>query len=99
MIQNFFLEYKNEFQQHIFREEERVYPYVLELEDAISNNKISESLIKHMSDYSITDYEEEHDNVEEKLFDLKNIIIKYLPESNDGYSSKTAIGKFSTSDE
>ena len=32
-----------------------------------------------METYSIMDYEDEHDNVEEKLFDLKNLIIKYLP--------------------
>ena len=32
-----------------------------------------------MKSYSIMDYEDEHDNVEEKLFDLKNLIIKYLP--------------------
>lgn len=83
LLKNFFLEYKNEFQQHILREEERVYPYVLDLENAIVKDEIPEKLVQQMNSYSITDYEEEHDNVEEKLYDLKNIIIKYLPVSND----------------
>ena len=36
-----------------------------------------------MKEYSINDYEKDHDNVEEKLYDLKNIIIKYLPSSQN----------------
>lgn len=35
---------------------------------------------KTSDSYSILAYEEEHDNMEEKLVDLKNIMIKYLPE-------------------
>ena len=45
--------------------------------------EISEEIKREMSAYSITDYEEEHDDVEEKLYDLKNIVIKYLPSSSD----------------
>jgi len=36
-----------------------------------------------VNNFSISDYETQHENVEEKLFDLKNIIIKYLPEPKD----------------
>jgi len=39
--------------------------------------------LKQVTTYSITDYEEEHENVEEKLFDLKIIILKYLPPTTD----------------
>jgi len=52
---------------------------VIQLEKAIESGKISENLMAEMNEYSITDYEAEHENVEEKLYDLKNIIIKYLP--------------------
>jgi regulator of cell morphogenesis and NO signaling len=31
-----------------------------------------------VANYSIQSFEKEHTNVDEKLFDLKNIIIKYL---------------------
>ena len=32
---------------------------------------------------SIDIYADDHDNVEDKLFDLKNLIIKYLPPADD----------------
>jgi regulator of cell morphogenesis and NO signaling len=76
---NFFNEYQEELVGHIDREEKVVYPYVYELEKAIEEGKAPQNLISQMEKYSIMDYEEEHDNVEEKLFDLKNLIIKYLP--------------------
>ena len=34
-------------------------------------------------DFAIIQYEENHTNVEEKLGDLKNIIMKYLPKECD----------------
>jgi len=79
LLQNFFEEYKKELTKHIEREEKVVYPYVFLLENAIATGEINQQLMDRVHAYSITDYEEEHENVEEKLFDLKNIIIKYLP--------------------
>ncbi len=76
---NFFEEYQDEFISHLDREEKFVYPYVVELEKAIEIGKVTSGLLGQMESYSINDYEDEHDNVEEKLFDLKNLIIKYLP--------------------
>jgi regulator of cell morphogenesis and NO signaling len=83
LLKNFFEEYRNELTNHINNEEERVYPYVQKLEDAINSGKISDTLIQEMEEYSITDYEEDHDDIESKLYDLKNIIIKYLPSSEN----------------
>ncbi|MCF8406203.1 MAG: hypothetical protein K9H58_19835, partial [Bacteroidales bacterium] len=40
-------------------------------------------LLEKINNYSINVFAGEHDNVEEKLYDLKNIIIKYLPPSKD----------------
>ena len=78
LISNFFTVYTRELTKHILREEEKVYPYILRLEKAISENnkQIGEQITENL----ISEYESEHDNVEEKLFDLKNILIKYLPE-------------------
>ena len=76
---SFFEEYQSELTNHIEQEENSVYPYVLEMETAIKTGSKPEQVLRQMEAYSITDYEEEHDNVEEKLFDLKNLIIKYLP--------------------
>jgi len=83
LLMNFFVEYKKELTKHIEREEKVVYPYVLQLEAAIVSGTTSDELLKQVTTYSITDYEEEHENVEEKLFDLKNIILKYLPPTTD----------------
>lgn len=83
LLQKFFDEYKAELIKHIAKEEDQVYPYVLELENAISEKLVSPALISQIKEYSITSYEDEHDNVEEKLLDLKNIIIKYLPSSKN----------------
>lgn len=80
LLKNFFSDYSREFIQHIKREEELVYPYVLSLEEAINSANVSKELHEKMANYSISEYEAEHENVEEKLYDLKNIIIKYLPE-------------------
>jgi len=83
LLQKFFNEYKTEFIKHIEREEKRVYPYVIDLEEALNINKITQDLVQRINEYSITSYEAEHDNVEEKLTDLKNILIKYLPSTEN----------------
>ncbi len=77
-LKKFFLEYKQELVNHVKHEEATVYPYVVELEKSINSNTISKELLSIMTSYSASDYKDGHDNVEEKLFDLKNIIIKYL---------------------
>ena len=75
----FFTEYKNELVTHTRREDEVVFPYALKIEEAIEKPENRKDLIVELKKYSIKDYMNEHDNIEEKLFDLKNIIIKYLP--------------------
>jgi len=84
---NFFKEYQEEFTRHIDREEKLVYPYINELEKVIESGKVPAELIQRMESYSIMDYEDEHDNVEEKLYDLKNLIIKYLPAPSNELTS------------
>lgn len=79
LLRNFFMNYKEELTTHIKREDETVYPYIRQLVKEVQIEKISESLKAQMNEYPIEAFAVEHDNVEEKLFDLKNIIIKYLP--------------------
>jgi len=83
LIDKFFREYKKQLSEHIQHEEEKVYPYVYEVEEAYRNKLKPPALIRKINEYSIDDYETEHDNVEDELFDLKNIIIKYLPQPAD----------------
>ena len=79
IVKKFFKEYVDELNSHIEREEENVYPYVIKLEKAIQNKELNKELFAEIKNQSILKYRDEHDNIEEKLFDLKNIIIKYLP--------------------
>lgn len=84
LLKNFFNQYKQELEAHIRREEEEVYPYILELEKAGMSQLVPDALSRQMKLYPISKYANEHDDLEEKLFDLKNIIIKYLPPPFDG---------------
>jgi regulator of cell morphogenesis and NO signaling len=75
MIDTFYKKYKNELLLHIKEEEDKVFPYVTGL--------VSKK-IKSKSAYSIKSFEQEHTNVDMKLNDLKNLIIKYIePKYND----------------
>ena len=69
VIIKFFLDYKNELEKHFAREEEEVFPYVKSL---LEGNR--------QEGYSIADFEEHHEDVDEKIEDMKNIVMKYLPD-------------------
>ena len=69
LIDKFYDDYDNEVSNHFKYEEEVVFPYI---EDLIANRQ------ECNSEYSISLFEHNHGNVNEKLNDLSNIIIKYL---------------------
>lgn len=83
LLENFFNEYKQELLNHTKREEEVVFPYAIAIEESYNNKKYDSNIISLMETYSMDIFKHEHDNIEEKLFDLKNIIIKYLPQPKD----------------
>lgn len=78
LIRNFFEGYKNELTEHIMHEEELVFPYVLAVEEICKTQVVSARNRKLYESFSIAEYQEGHDDVEEKLMDLKTIMIKYL---------------------
>jgi len=69
LIQTFYAKYKEEFLGHNQNEEAYFFPYVLEL----SKNK--ETTRTNPVEGS---YEKEHLNIDDKLQDLKNLLLKYL---------------------
>ena len=69
LIDKFYDDYDNEVNNHFQYEEEVVFPYV---ENLLNNRPNSNS------EYRISLFEHNHSNVNEKLNDLSNIIIKYL---------------------
>ncbi len=79
MIHKFFDKYFHEVVEHLDYEDDVVFPYVLALNDILmtGNTGMEESA------YSVTQYREHHDDIEEKLNDLNNLLIKYIPQKND----------------
>lgn len=72
ILMRFYGGYRDEILKHFEYEEKTVFPYVR----AIDEGKTTEG-------YGIEQYEENHSDVDEKLNDLKNIVMKYLPQDCD----------------
>ena len=68
ILNKFYDDYDSEIKKHFEYEEFSVFPYI---ESLLNGN--NEDI------YKISNFQDNHTNVEEKLNDLKNIIIKYLP--------------------
>jgi regulator of cell morphogenesis and NO signaling len=78
LIKRFFLEYKHELFSHLDREETTTFPYVKTVYRLFHTLHPSAREKHALSRYSMHVYEEEHTDVDEKLYDLKNILIKYV---------------------
>lgn len=72
IVKQFFDEYKQEVLKHFQYEDKIVFPYIKEVVKGNTNPS-----------FNITQYEDNHSNIDDKLSDLKNILIKYLPQSID----------------
>jgi regulator of cell morphogenesis and NO signaling len=82
VVRRFFLEYKRELLTHLNREETITFPYIRKVYRSHRDSRGARKRTKALA-YSMETYEKEHNNVDEKLWDLKNILIKYLPGSVD----------------
>jgi regulator of cell morphogenesis and NO signaling len=78
LVKKFFLEYKRELFDHLEREETTTFPYVKKVHRLFHTPNPSPREKRALSRYSMHVYEEEHTDVDEKLYDLKNILIKYV---------------------
>jgi len=67
-VVNYFDEYAAEVRKHMMYEEETVFPYVRSLLKGERSGK-----------YSISVFQKHHDQVEERLREFKQILIKYYP--------------------
>lgn len=74
LISDFFLSYKKDLTNHIGFEDEHFFPYCLMVEKKYNSN---DKNIKASVD--IDYYRNEHMNIENKIVDLKSILVKYLP--------------------
>ncbi len=78
LIGEFFSDYKQELLAHLAREDKETFPYIERLLELKDNPNAKEIYKEWSKEYSIKVFEREHNNVDEKLFDLKNILIKYF---------------------
>lgn len=97
LLEDFVQNYINEIKKHFAYENDIVFPYMISLanqnicvsnsthnleQDQTSNND-------NQAYYSVIDYKHHHDNIDDKLADIKGLIIKYLPfEDNNNLRRK-----------
>ncbi len=74
LILSFFEEYENEVTEHMEYENNVFFPYIQKL---LNGEKVT--------DYSVEEYKKRHNNIEEKLTDLSNLLLKYLSSFADSY--------------
>lgn len=72
IVARFFADYKTQVKNHFDYEEEVVFPYIRALMSG-----------QRQQSYSIDQFEDNHSNIDETLNDLKNIVMKYLPDTCD----------------
>lgn len=72
VVLDFFDNYTKEVFEHMEYEDDVVFPYVYSLMDTNSDKK-----------YSINIFEERHNDIEGKMNDLKQILLKYVPGTTD----------------
>ena len=85
IIARFFSDYTQELSRHFEYEETVVFPYV----EAMLNKDVKD-------DFSIGQYEQHHSDVQEKLDDLKKLLMTYLPPQCDQRLIHAALGELFT---
>lgn len=80
LLKKFFEEYKQELKNHTKREEDVVFPYSIAIEKKYLGESLIDTEEQLLKEYSMSIFLNEHTDIEEKLYDLKNIVIKYLPQ-------------------
>lgn len=75
LIERFFNKYFEEVLEHLDYEEEVAFPYFSEL---LENGDGGVS-----SEFSVNDYREHHTDIETKLTDLKNLLLRHISIEND----------------
>lgn len=90
MVGNLFDDYKDEFLKHITKEEKTIFPYALHIAKYYRNqNRMQSRSYKQLG--PIKSFKSEHSKMDEKLFDLKNILIKYIEPPYDVHICHTII--------
>lgn len=79
LVTVFFSDYFKEVTDHLDYENQIFHPYVIQLIEKLKNRNLNND----DENYSALNYQDHHDDIEEKLTDLKNLLVKYLPLKDD----------------
>jgi len=83
LLEKMFVAFKNEYNKHIENEEKKIFPLILDLSE---NKVMSDTIKKKVSDLHLNNT---HSQLDDKIIDIKNILIKYLPPFDDANSCNT----------
>ncbi|MGE4587606.1 MAG: hypothetical protein AB7D05_09715 [Mangrovibacterium sp.] len=72
LIEDFFTEYSREVKEHLDYEDEIAFPYFLELLSPTGDPP------KTKKKFSVKEYQDHHTDIETKLNDLKNLLVKHI---------------------
>ncbi|HOV99712.1 MAG TPA: hemerythrin domain-containing protein [Bacteroidota bacterium] len=89
-VKKFFLDYKKELVAHFKLEDTVTFPYIEAVYNAY-HHQTDKTVRNQLSSYSMKTYQREHTNIDEKLLDLKNILIKYIHGDFDDASCNAII--------
>ena len=79
LIGKFFDEYFEEVKEHLSYENKVVFPYFNQLAKKVE----PKTKIKNKNEFSVNEYREHHTDIESKLNDLKELLLKHIPIKND----------------
>jgi regulator of cell morphogenesis and NO signaling len=85
LVGKFFDDYFDEVKEHLDYENRIVFPYVTSLYEYMQRRS---DLVKPEG-YSVKEYNDHHNDIEQKLDDLKNLLVKYLPQKDDQLARRT----------
>ncbi|MFH1195977.1 MAG: hemerythrin domain-containing protein [bacterium] len=77
LIGKFFDEYFEEVKEHLSYENKVVFPYFCQLSKQTRSNE------NDKNKFSVNEYREHHTDIESKLNDLKELLLKHVPVQND----------------
>ncbi len=86
LLKSFFKGYEDEVREHMQYEDSEVFPYIISLYEA--NMHRPESIPVN---FSINDFHDHHSDIEEKLEDLTQLLIKHFPPTKDSFYRNTIL--------
>lgn len=78
LLENFFNEYFTEVTEHLDYEDQVVFPYI-----RLLLQKTTPPSLEISNTFSVKEYRDHHTDIESKLIELKNLLIKHIPIHSD----------------